>query len=95
MQISHRRPSLMQMLNTWAGQDRRPLLMTMSSTYRLYRLDNAYIFDFKGWKDVKIPQTSMDRFEEFLCVELQRGKACDISKLTSEHIQECGMTAKR
>ena len=39
--------------------------------YRLCRLDNTYIFNFKGFEEVKIPPISMDRFDEILFSEMK------------------------
>ena len=38
---------------------------------------------------------SEERFEEIINSEMKRGKACDIYQLTVEHIQLCGIDAKR
>ena len=62
--------------------------------YRLCKLDNAYIFDFKGEEEIKIPPITKKRFDEILSSDLKRGKACDIYHLTAEHILESGEAAK-
>ena len=62
--------------------------------YRLCKLDNAFIFEFKGEEEIKIPTMSRARFEEIINSEMKRGKACDIYHLTVEHIQFCGDKAK-
>ena len=62
--------------------------------YRLCKLDNAYIFEFKGKDEVRIPPISRKRFDEIIEKEMKRGKACDIYQLSVEHIQLCGLIAK-
>ena len=62
--------------------------------YRLCKLDNEYIFEFKGTEEVVIPPISEKRFEEIIWSEMKRGKSCDIYQLTTEHIQEFDKTAK-
>ena len=62
--------------------------------YRLCKLDNAFIFEFKGEEEIKIPPMSKERFDEIISSEMKRGKACDIYQLTVEHIQMCGDEAK-
>jgi hypothetical protein len=44
----------------------------------LCKLDNEYIFEFKGSEEVAIPPISEERFEEILFSEMKRGKSCDI-----------------
>ena len=61
--------------------------------YKLCKLDNAYIFEFSGSEELKIPPISTERFDE-LVRSLKRGKASDIYHLTAEHIKECGSIAK-
>lgn len=62
--------------------------------YRLCKLDNAYIFEFKGMDEVTIPPISRKRFDEILEKEMKKGKASDIYNLSVEHIQQCGVIAK-
>ena len=62
--------------------------------YRLCKLDNAHIFDFKT-DAVKIPKLTKARFQEIVNSEMKKGKACDIHQLTVEHIQLCGDDAQQ
>jgi hypothetical protein len=78
----------------YLGRHRGEAQIYDNKFYRLCKLDNAYIFDFKDGDPEKIPPMSLERFEEILSSEMKRGKACDIYQLTAEHIQECGREAK-
>ena len=55
--------------------------------------DNLYIFDFKGENDMKIPRICMDDLEKIL-KNMKNGKACDIYKVTNEHLKYSGDEAK-
>ena len=61
--------------------------------YRLCIQDNLYIFDFKGKNDMKIPRMCMDDLEKIL-KNMKNGKACDIYKVTNEHLKYSGDEAK-
>ena len=61
--------------------------------YKLCILDNSYIFEFKGDDAVKIPEMTMEDLKEILCKEMKLKKACDIYKLTVEHLRFAGTDA--
>ena len=63
--------------------------------YRLCKLDNIYIFEFKGDEQLKIPPMKMEDFEEILFKRMKLGKACDLYHLTVEHLREAGQEAKK
>ena len=63
--------------------------------YRLCKLDNYFIFDFKGTEQVKIPAMTMSNFEDIIHKKMKPGKACDLYHLTVEHIREAGQLAKQ
>ena len=62
--------------------------------YRLCIEDNQFIFEFKNKNDIKIPEMSLDDLEKIINTEMKVNKACDIYKLTSEHLKHCGTAAK-
>ena len=63
--------------------------------YRLCIEDNKFIFELKDEDFLKIPKMTFDDLENILKKEFKKGKACDIYKLTAEHLQNCGIEAKR
>ena len=63
--------------------------------YRLCKLDNIYIFEFKENEELKIPLMKMEDFEEIIFKRLKQGKACDLYHLTVEHLREAGQEAKQ
>ena len=62
--------------------------------YRLCILDNHYIFEFKGEDSIKIPKMNIDDLEKILNKEMKLGKACDIYKLSVEHLRYAGLKSK-
>ena len=62
--------------------------------YKLCRLDNYYIFEFKGDEAVVIPEMKLHDLEEILTKEMKLNKACDVYKLTVEHLRFSGPQAK-
>ena len=62
--------------------------------YRLCIQDNSYIFDFKTENCMKIPKMEYDDLEKIISKEMKNGKACDIYKLTAEHLKHAGKEAK-
>ena len=62
--------------------------------YRLCKLDNHYIFEFKGKEAIKIPDMTMEDLENILTKDMKLRKACDIYKLTVEHLRYAGYEAK-
>ena len=76
------------------GRDRGEPDVYDNEFYRLCKLDNSFIFDFKGEDRVVIPDMTMSQLEEILSRKMKRGKSCDIYHLTVEHLQNCGPLAK-
>ena len=62
--------------------------------YRLCLMDNHYIFEFKGEDSVDIPKMTIKDLEKILNKEMKLGKACDIYKLTVEHLRYAGPQSK-
>ena len=62
--------------------------------YRLCKQDNQFIFDMKSDSSMKIPKMKIVDLENIVNKEMQNGKACDIYKLTAEHLKNCGSEAK-
>ena len=62
--------------------------------YRLCVLDNSYIFEVKGEDTIKIPEMKLENLEDILNKEMKLRKACDIYKLTVEHLRYAGAGAK-
>ena len=63
--------------------------------YRLCKQDNAYIFEFKGNDEVKVPPMSLKNLDEIIFKKMKHGKACDLYQLTVEHIRNCGPREKQ
>ena len=57
-------------------------------------MDNHYIFEFKGDNINKIPKMKIDDLEKILNNEMKLGKACDIYKLSAEHLRYAGHASK-
>ena len=62
--------------------------------YKLCIQDNHYIFEFKGEDAVKLPRMRTEDLENIIEKQMKRGKACDVYKLTAEHIKFCGKEAQ-
>ena len=62
--------------------------------YKLCILDNLYIFEFKGDDAIKIPEMKLNDLENILQKDMKLRKACDIYKLTVEHLRYAGNDAK-
>ena len=62
--------------------------------YRLCIRDNRCIFEFKGEDIVKIPHMTLDDLEDIINKDMKLGKACDIYKLTVEHLRFAGNEVK-
>ena len=62
--------------------------------YKLCKLDNLYIFEFKGDDPVDIPPMSLSQLDHILHKRMKTGKSCDIYHLTVEHLRHCGYQAK-
>ena len=62
--------------------------------YKMCILDNYYIFEFMGDNTVKIPDMTVADLDRILMKEMKLNKACDIYKLTVEHLRYAGDHAK-
>ena len=62
--------------------------------YRLCIQDNQFIFEFKEENNLKIPKMRLEDLEKILTKEMKLRKACDIYRLTAEHLKYCGNEAK-
>ena len=58
--------------------------------YRLCVEDNKFIFDFQTENDYKIPNMKIEDLDKIIDKEMKRNKACDIYKLTAEHLKFAG-----
>ena len=58
--------------------------------YKMCYEDNMIIFDIAKQEDIKIPQMSFKQFKDILFKKLKLNKACDIYKLTVEHLRYAG-----
>ena len=63
--------------------------------YKVCKLDNHYIFEFKGDEAVKIPEMKLKDLEKILNNKMKLNKACDIYKLTVEHLRFSGHQSKQ
>ena len=63
--------------------------------YKLCKLDNLYIFEFKGDEQLDIPPMNFSQLDHILHSKMKPGKACDIYQLTVEHLRHCGPLAKQ
>ena len=66
-----------------------------NSFYKLCILDNLYIFDFPGHDEIKIPEMRIEDLNNIVNKEMKLGKACDVYKLTVEHLRYAGTKAKQ
>ena len=57
--------------------------------YNLCKLDNLYIFTFKGTDAVKLPAMTMADLDDII-EGMKSGKACDYYQMTAEHLKYCG-----
>ena len=62
--------------------------------YRLCVQDNQFIFDFKDDNYMKIPKMKYEDLEKIINKEMKKRKACDIYRLTTEHLKHAGEKAK-
>ena len=63
--------------------------------YRLCTMDNYYIFEFHEDEQIEVPHMSIEDLENILNKEMKLGKACDIYKVTVEHLRYAGNEAKK
>ena len=61
--------------------------------YDICKLDNLYIFSFKGNDTVQIPEMTLTDLNRII-VKMKTGKACDYYQLTPEHLKHCGPAAR-
>ena len=52
--------------------------------------DNMIIFELAKQDNIKIPEMEMENLKEILFRKLKLGKACDVYKLTTEHLRYSG-----
>ena len=62
--------------------------------YRLYKLDNLYIFEFLCEEEVNIPPMTISQLNHIINSKMKAGKACDVYHLTVEHLRHSGDQAK-
>ena len=63
------------------------------SNHEFYKMcveDNSIIFDITSQDDIKIPQMTIQDLKDILFKKLKLRKACDIYKLTVEHLRYAG-----
>ena len=60
--------------------------------YNLCKLDNLYIFEFKGSDSVKLPAMKMSDLNSII-KHMKPGKACDYYQMTAEHLKHTGPQA--
>ena len=65
-----------------------------NSFYRLCVQDNIFIFDFETENSMKIPRMKLVDLDKIIDKEMKYGKACDIYKLTAEHLKYAGPRAR-
>ena len=76
------------------GKSSEPSSSYDRSFYKLCKLDNLYIFEFKGEEQIDIPPMTIPQLEHILNAKMKPGKACDIYHVTVEHLRHCGPQAK-
>ena len=62
--------------------------------YKLCVKDNSYIFEIKSENCLKIPLMKYADLEKIIGKDMKKGKACDIYRLTAEHLKHAGTEAK-
>ena len=68
--------------NTWDS--------SKDSLFELCRKDNTVILDLDDKDDIKVPPLSLEGLKNILFKKLKINKACDIYKLTVEHLRYSG-----
>ena len=58
--------------------------------YKIFRRDNMTLIDITANEDVKIPPMNMGRLKNIIFKKLKLKKACNVFKLTVEHIRNAG-----
>ena len=62
--------------------------------YRRCIEDNSFIFDISPEFGMKIPEMELSDLDGIIDKEMKTGKACDIYKLTAEHLKHAGYGAR-
>ena len=62
--------------------------------YRLCIQDNQYIFELNEDHNIRIPEMKYEDLEKIIDEEMKKNKACDIYKLTAEHLKFAGPKAR-
>ena len=65
-----------------------------NSFYRLCIQDNNFVFEFETENSLRIPLMKLADLENIIDKEMKNGKACDIYKLTAEHLKNAGPRAR-
>ena len=65
-------------------------MQTENSFYKMCHEDNMVIFEITSNEEIRIPTMKMENLKEILFRRLKLGKACDIYKLTVEHLRNAG-----
>ena len=58
--------------------------------YKMFEQDNMIIIDITAEEEVSIPQMDINQLKDILFKKLKLNKACDIFKLTVEHLRNAG-----
>ena len=58
--------------------------------YDMFVEDNQIIFNLTSQQKVKIPHMTLDNLKDILFKKLKLGKACDVFKLSVEHLRFAG-----
>ena len=58
--------------------------------YKMCALDNLIIFEMSTYENVRIPRMQLSDLKDILFKRLKLKKACDVYKLTVEHLRYCG-----
>ena len=58
--------------------------------YKMCHEDNQVIFELTSEDEIKIPHMQLSQLRDIIFKRLKLNKACDIYKLTVEHLRNCG-----
>ena len=75
------------------NSDRKDMTNFDNEFYKMCIEDNMIIFDFTSNQHDKIPIMTIDNLKKLIFSKLKLNKACDVYKLTVEHIRNAGPTA--
>ena len=62
--------------------------------YEICKLDNIYIFSFRGDEPIQIPPMTQADLDNIVN-RMKSGKACDLYQLSPEHLKHCGVEARQ